>query len=262
VENRVVSGLTELLSIKDNLEPDFKILEGLPDYIAIEEHHQKFDNVERVRKYVRSLTDFGTENKLSRISFLIDCNTSYYSELRAVLLDNGFEKFALRVEVKRNLDKLPGDLLYQWRSVASGGLTESSFAKMWEQCMAGSANTVSTLTIQEHMNSVKAELGKNWGSSCYAVYDNGKPLGISIPHIEPGTKKEGRLFYIGLLPEARGKRKSTLIHLESLLLLKRMGAEYYIGSTHENNLNMQRVFQKNGCHIRGKTESYYYYYFK
>ncbi|WP_233522734.1 hypothetical protein [Peribacillus glennii] len=45
-------------------------------------------------------------------------------------------------------------------------------------------------------------------------------MGIAIPHIEPGTDSEGRLFYFGLMPEERGKGKSAEIHMDCLMLLK------------------------------------------
>jgi hypothetical protein len=126
--------------------------------------------------------------------------------------------------------------------------------------MSGSENTKSTLSMEEHLRSVKLELGPCWRKSCYAVYENRHPIGIAIPHIEPGTSEEGRLFYFGLIPEERGKGKSAEIHRDSLILLNRLGALFYIGSTNQANHGMQKVFLKNGCRITSRIESYYYYF--
>ncbi len=111
--------------------------------------------------------------------------------------------------------------------------------------------------MEEQLQSVERLLGSDWGHSCIAIYEENKPIGITIPHIEPETIDEGRLFYFGLLPEERGKGRSVQLHYQSLLFLKQMGATYYIGSTHETNLIMQNVFLKNGCSVKSHTESYY-----
>jgi len=37
-----------------------------------------------------------------------------------------------------------------------------------------------------------------------------------MPHIEPGTSEEGRLFYFGIIPSERGKGKSKLLHKQAL----------------------------------------------
>lgn len=122
--------------------------------------------------------------------------------------------------------------------------------------MSGSDNAPSSLSIHEHFHSIQTELGGDWQKSRIAFYESNQPIGISIPHIEPGTKNEGRLFYFGLLPEERGKGLSAHIHLQSLNILKQMGATYYVGSTHITNEKMQKVFWKNGCCIRTETELY------
>ncbi|MFG6496491.1 GNAT family N-acetyltransferase [Fictibacillus sp. UD] len=89
-----------------------------------------------------------------------------------------------------------------------------------------------------------------------------RPVAVCIPHIEPGTRNEGRLFYFGVLPEERGKGYAGKLHKRSLYLLKEMGASYYVGSTHESNIAMQRVFEKSGCEVRGRKSSFYYYFNK
>jgi len=147
-------------------------------------------------------------------------------------------------------------------SLADDSLSKTEFKQLWERWMSGSANRPSSLTMEQHLLSVKSELGEDWEKSCQVFYLQNNPVGISIPHIEPGTMNEGRLFYFGLLPEVRGKGLSTPLHLQSLWALKEMGATRYIGSTHIANKPMQRVFEKNGYSVRSLTESYYKYFSK
>ncbi len=83
---------------------------------------------------------------------------------------------------------------YTYRSIAEGTLSEKEFKYIWEQCMSGSGNQTSILTIDEHFYSVQTELGKGWEKSCIVFYDKNELIGMSIPHIETGTESEGRLF--------------------------------------------------------------------
>ncbi|WP_423808617.1 hypothetical protein [Pontibacillus yanchengensis] len=78
-----------------------------------------------------------------------------------------------------------------------------------------------------------------------------------MPHIEPGTKNEGRLFYFGLIPSERGKGKSRKLHQRALGILQQdFQARYYIGATSVHNKPMVNTFISNGCEI---MESYKVY---
>ena len=242
------------------VKDSFKLLNGFPTYISIEEKESYIFEDHTLENTLKTLVSWSKEKNLQRISALINRSTDHYTYLSQIFKNFGFEKYASRVEVYRNLTDLNDHSNgYEWRGLADSSISEEEFKRIWHSCMAGSENAASTLTIDEHLFSVKSELGDHWKESCKAIFEGEKPIGISIPHIEPGTINEGRLFYFGLVPEERGKGKSTLIHLQSLHILIQMGATYYIGSTHETNKGMQKVFMKNGCSIKAHTESYYKY---
>lgn len=122
--------------------------------------------------------------------------------------------------------------------------------------MEGSLNTPSRLSIEEQLEALKTKLGVNWRDSCIAVYKDNQPTGVVMPHIEPGTTSEGRLFYFGLVPKMRGKGLSQPLHHYALHVLKGMGATYYIGSTHISNTPMIRTFKKNNCVVHRHTDLY------
>ncbi len=252
-------------TIKKLFGNSFNILNGLPISIQIEQ--------------VRPITDFSktayekklqelmahTENLVvKRIGFLLNRNTPYFPAFSEMLMTSGFKHYASRVEVYLDLQDFEPNVpdRYEWLSLEDKNLTEEEFMSLWEQAMSGSDNAPSTLPIAEHLESVKRELGPGWQKTCNAIYEDGTPIAISMPHIEPGTIDEGRLFYFGLLPAARGKRKSTAIHRQSLGKLKEMGASHYAGGTHRANTKMQKVFQRNGCTVRTETESYYKTFYK
>ncbi|SES39627.1 GNAT family N-acetyltransferase [Psychrobacillus sp. OK032] len=100
------------------------------------------------------------------------------------------------------------------------------------------------------MTSISNELGEDWRSNCYYFLKGRKLVGISIPHIEIGTKEEGRMFYFGVVPEMRGMGLGTEIHKITLAQMMNIKATYYVGSTDESNEHMMQIFKKNGCVLR------------
>nr|WP_256521942.1 GNAT family N-acetyltransferase [Halobacillus sp. A5] len=103
------------------------------------------------------------------------------------------------------------------------------------------------------MRGLKKEIGAPYLQSCLTAYENEQAIGIIMPHIEPGTKEEGRLFYFGVLPEFRRQgRGRELHHLALTKLRKEFGASDYIGATSHNNTPMLRIFEANGCNLKAK----------
>ncbi|SFK41246.1 Acetyltransferase (GNAT) domain-containing protein [Halobacillus dabanensis] len=145
--------------------------------------------------------------------------------------------------------------LFQLRPL--GEVHEAVFKEIWHQSMEGSLNAPQSLNMDEQMESVKKEIGPSYISTCLTVYEKGQPIGVVMPHIEPGTTEEGRIFYFGLIPEARGKGKSTAVYSQGLALLKdKFGASYSVGATSIHNKPMLRVFEKCGFDYMDKVTVY------
>ncbi|MET3194122.1 GNAT family N-acetyltransferase [Gottfriedia sp. OAE603] len=249
--------MDNILKIETINSESFKILNGEPEYINIEETENI--NEKNLVNELKTIVDQSLNKEVRRIGVFINKSSEHYSSCSKLLLELGFELYTSKVEVLRLLQDISRTNYYKWHSIADTKLSEDEFKMLWKQCMAGSENRTSSFSIDEHLNSVKSLLGPNWKKSCIAFYEENKPIGISIPHIEPGTLDEGRLFYFGLLPAERGKGRSYQFHYQSLWILKQMGATFYKGSTHETNIKMQNVFFKNNCSIKSRTESYYKY---
>lgn len=71
-------------------------------------------------------------------------------------------------------------------------------------------NAPSSLTMDEHLNSVKNEIGEKWRDSCNAIYLEGKPIGVSIPHIETGKKMKEGYFILEFYLRREGR---DIVHL-------------------------------------------------
>ncbi|PDY45999.1 GNAT family N-acetyltransferase [Bacillus pseudomycoides] len=247
-----------LTTIQNIFGPSKKILNGLPNAITIEEiDEDSFYNAQNYKEKIKTFVEVCSSWNVKRASILLDKSFNSYTPSVKVLRGFGFQPYAAKIEVFRKLtDIVAPEKQYDFRSIAERMLSEVEFKSLWERCMSDSDNKSSILNIDEHFYAIQAELGEDWQKSCIAFYEKNKSIGIAIPHMEPGTKEEGRLFYFGLLPEERGKGLSAHIHLQSLHMLKQMGATYYIGSTHMTNEKMQKVFWKNGCSIKAETELY------
>lgn len=236
----------------------FSVLNGMPSYLGIEQ--KQTVEPEIFSQLVAELLSIGKANKLSRVSVHLQIGTDVYEKLASMLKYYGFEMFTSSVEYYKNLsDVQEEDTYFSYHTIGNSNLTEQEFKELWKRVMHGSANRASTLSIDEQLQSLKHELGLGWERNCGVFYLEQLPVAVCIPHIEPGTKDEGRLFYFGVLPEVRGKGYAGILHKCSLKLLKDMGASYYVGSTHETNTSMQRIFEKSGCKERGRKASYYYY---
>lgn len=238
---------------------EFKILQGLPISIVLEQKEP--GTIRDWEEKISALLGISGELEVERTGVTLHKGKPDAEMLGNLLQEKGFEHFSSKVDVYKDLKthKDPVEKI-MWRSLECPGLTESEFMDYWEQAMRFSANQASTLSMSQQLASVRAELGAEWKSACRVFYIEGKAVGVSIPHIEPGMPGEGRLFYFGILPEARGRGLGPLLHENALSMLKDIGANYYVGSTHMANVAMQRVFERNGCSVRSYTESYYYYF--
>ncbi|PEJ74264.1 GNAT family N-acetyltransferase [Bacillus wiedmannii] len=250
--------ICDLTIIQNLFGPSKKVLNGLPNAVTIEEIEEDFFyNVQTYKEKISRFEEICFDWELKRASIVLNKRFSSYNSSVRVLLDADFSLHAAKIEVCRELDDVEAlEKQFTYRSIEET-LSAKDFKSIWEQCMLNSGNQTSILNIDEHFYSVQTELGKGWEKSCIVFYDKNDPVGLSIPHIESGTENEGRLFYFGVMPHYRGKGISSQMHLQSLHMLKEMGATYYIGSTHTSNEKMQRVFWRNRCSVKTEIELYY-----
>jgi RimJ/RimL family protein N-acetyltransferase len=169
----------------------------------------------------------------------------------------GFRKISTIAEYTRRLDdENLEETEIQAYCLADETMNNQEFSQFYEKCRSDSANRNKEQTMDQVMKSLEQELGANWRSHCYIFKNNHSVIGLAIPHIEMGTKDEGRLFYFGVVPEFRGKGFGKKMHRKTLVLLKNMQASYYVGSTDEANLAMIQIFKQNGCNLRDQKGIY------
>lgn len=83
----------------------------------------------------------------------------------------------------------------------------------------------------------------------YTVYKvNNEPVGVVFPHIEPDTDQQGRLFWIGVHPNHKGKGYGKILHSIGLYRLQvDFRAKTYLGATRTDNKAMRKIMLANDC---------------
>lgn len=226
-----------------------KILDGTPNYFVIEDIGQ-ISSIRDFDKLLQEMMEYVNDKGIQSVSIVLNekeaANTDYLDLLGTL----DFWQQETQYFYKRELTSFKeyrGEESVVIKSIEQ--ITADLFIEVWKETMIGSLNASSTLSIEKEFMGMKSELGLDYEKSCLMAFLEKKPIGITMPHIEPGTVDEGRLFYFGLLPEYRGKGWGSTLHKLSLHLLKKMGAAYYIGATGYKNIPMQRIFQINGCQM-------------
>ncbi len=109
------------------------------------------------------------------------------------------------------------------------------------------------------LQSMKEELPSQADYMFTVYYVEDKPAGVVLPHLEPDTDREGRMFWIGMHPDFIGKGLGKNLHLIGLhRLQKEWKAKTYLGSTEINNVPMRNIMVSNGCVERNTVTSLKY----
>jgi Acetyltransferase (GNAT) family len=226
-----------------------KILDGTPNYFVIEDIGQ-VSSTRHFEKLLQEAMEYVTEKGIQSVSIVLNEkeveNTDYLDILEAF----DFGQQETQYFYKRDLSsfKEPREIeSFEIKSIEQ--ITADLFIEVWQESMKGSLNVSSTLSVEKEFMGMKSELGSDYAKSCLIAFYEKKPIGITMPHIEPGTVDEGRLFYFGLLPGYRRNGWGSTLHKQSLHILKNMGAAYYIGATGHKNIPMQHIFQAKGCQM-------------
>jgi RimJ/RimL family protein N-acetyltransferase len=88
----------------------------------------------------------------------------------------------------------------------------------------------------------------------FVLVEGDEPAGVLLP--QRTGRREGTIFYLGVVPERRGRGLGRAIHALGLRLLGERGAARYAGSTDTRNEAMVRVFARNGCRELARQRYY------
>ncbi|WP_188455762.1 GNAT family N-acetyltransferase [Virgibacillus oceani] len=236
-----------------------KILDGTPNYVVIEKIGQ-VSSVKHFEGILGEVKEYVKEKGIRSVSIVLNEKEVLQTELTGVLEAFGYRMQEIQHLYERNLSSL--NMNKQIESIEIKSLEQTKadvFKKVWMEARSGSLNAHnphSALSIEKEFEGMKSELGPNYIKSCLTAFYGKVPIGVTMPHIEPGTIHEGRLFYFGILPAYRNSGWGEVLHKRSLQMLKNIGATHYIGATGHKNIPMQRIFQVNGCQLFERKYTY------
>ncbi|PAV31403.1 hypothetical protein CIL05_01745 [Virgibacillus profundi] len=226
-----------------------KILDGTPNYLVMEDIGQ-VSSIGHFEKILYEMKEYVKENGIHSVSVVLNEKEALNNEYLDLLRGFGFQKEETQYFYKRDLTALKAHGQKESIEIKSMEQTTADmFKKVWQEATFGSLNDTSARSIEREFEGMKSELGPDYTKSCLIAFYGKNPIGVTMPHIEPGTIHEGRLFYFGLIPKYRNKGWGAALHKLSMYLLKEIGAAYYIGATGHKNIPMQRIFQAGGCHM-------------
>ncbi|PRO66469.1 GNAT family N-acetyltransferase [Alkalicoccus urumqiensis] len=229
-----------------------KILDGTPNYLVIEELG-RIDSLKHFEEILYEMKKHIRGHAIPSASIVLNEKDAKQTQYTILLEELSYQKQETQYFYKRDLTSF--ELLKMKASLEIKSLEETTsdvFIKTWTAASSGSLNasiSSNSLSVEKEFEGMKSELGSDYKRSCLVIFYENQPLGVTMPQIEQGTIDEGRLFYFGILPSFRNKGWGEYLHKLSLHLLKKMGANYYIGATGQNNVPMQRIFQANDCEL-------------
>jgi RimJ/RimL family protein N-acetyltransferase len=137
-------------------------------------------------------------------------------------------------------------------------LGEDRFIELLSEAAAGDPfEDVSKRDPRHDFRELVEYAGSAFDATCWRVASlEGRPVGVVLPQEFADSEHEGTLFYVGVLPEFRGRGFGTILHASGLAFLAEHGVTKYIGSTDTRNHPMMRVFERNGC-TRTGTQLFY-----
>ncbi|WP_397538909.1 GNAT family N-acetyltransferase [Rummeliibacillus pycnus] len=106
----------------------------------------------------------------------------------------------------------------------------------------------SFIDAEKFLTGMRTELPSQVKEMFTVYLVNNKPVGVVLPHIEPDTENEGRIFWIGIHPNFLGTGLGKNLHSIGLYRLKyEFKAKSYLGMTQVDNIPMRKIMVSNGC---------------
>lgn len=164
------------------------------------------------------------------------------------LLDAGCTVHRSKLFVQRELvgEDLPPTLDFAWRTLAQVG--DDELARHLTEASEGDPFEDEPRDPRREWDDLVEATGNDLDPALWRVaWWEGEPVGVVLPTVWEGKRREGTLSYVGVLPAHRGRGLGRALHAAGLRLLAEAGALRYAGSTDVRNLPMARVFERNGC---------------
>jgi len=169
--------------------------------------------------------------------------------LNAALRAAGCSVHREKLFVQRDLTgDLPPSVDFTWRTLAEAG--ESELVPVLWEASQGDPFEGDDRDAEREWRELVADTGTELDPTLWRIaLRDGVPVGVVLPTVWEGARREGTLSYVGVVPAHRGRGLGRALHAAGLRLLAEAGALRYAGSTDVRNAAMARVFAANGCPV-------------
>ena len=172
-------------------------------------------------------------------------------EYEAILKSLGFKIDFEKAYYSRELENMEyieePRLLY--RPVQDVG--RDIFSQILDEVRIGDHAETKSIPIEENFPLLLESMNESWAGIWKVAYFENEIVGIVLPDIFPEKPHMGSLAYFGVVPKFRNKNFGTILHRKGLSLIKELKANEYLDSTHIKNLSMIKIFEANGCKLKG-----------
>lgn len=179
----------------------------------------------------------------------IEINSNNKQKFNYYLEESGFIISKQKIFVEKNLENylFPYENIFTYKSLVQTGkdyfiqvMTEASTGDPFENMENRDPDEDFQELIDYAGNKYNPE---NWK---IAFLEN-EIIGVILPQAFADRKNEGSIFYLGVVPDFRGKGFGKILHSKALIDLKEIGIDHYKGSTDSRNKPMIKIFQENQC---------------
>lgn len=169
---------------------------------------------------------------------------AYEEILRSFGYDMSFEKICYHRSI---IDyRTPYDDPFEYSPLLE--LNIDIFKQLFNQVRIGDIDL--KFSVEEAMRRTFGDLNGPYVSNWKVASLNGQFVGLIMPEIFPDTQM-GTVAYMGIIPTFRGKGYGKILHTRALEEIRKLNATNYQGATSVDNNYMKKVFETNGCSLRG-----------
>lgn len=242
----------------ETIESNFRVIPANPYYVLVEDYVSEVLDIDTLIKDINNIISYCEHEEVKLCLFNIKKENPNYKFINEILLGLNFTiKKGEYIIVKGPVDKVTDPVTkLSFLCVKDAG--KEVFLDTWSKCIIGTKEEKSRFTMEEQFEAMVEEIGNQYLETFHIVYEEDYPIGIVTPMIEANTdNKEGRIFYTGLIPSARGKKYGSIIFQKTLFLLKNLGAEYVIDGTEGDNKALLRIFDRHHLEIIGHDITFF-----
>lgn len=219
------------------------------DVFALKMKVLKIEGMPRLGEVIQEALKEANRFKARLVMFRLIKGQTASEEISELLTTLGFKKKSERIEFKKSVDELPGDVgsPIKWKNAEELGWSRQEIAKTLKQVAEDDPDTDPNedplLFIQDFLSDPVLTSGLH----CIHIgFVDDEIAAFTVVQINPKTGWS-RISYMGVVPKFRKKNIGVWVHRYSFKVMKSEGGKLYHGGTTSTNIRMIKLFENSGC---------------